>query len=401
MLRLSSPLPAIQGLGSDRLRFLGVITGGHFAIHWFHQLFPMILPSIKAALGLNDAQVGALTSAKQLASGLLDLPAGLLADSLVHHRPIILASAVIFMGLGYLVFGWVDSFLWALLAAGLVGVGVALWHPAAAACLSGKFPERRATALSLHGMGATIADSLTPVVAGALFVAFSWQGVLKAQLLTAFIIGAAVWWALLGVLADSRPSSSHSAKFGDIMDLIKNPVFIRVSAANSLMQMGRLVVLTFLPIYLQEHLGYSKLELGVYITLLHGMGMVSQPVLGFLSDRFGRRTVLVPSFFTLGLLYTLLVVAAPGIQLGLVVTAIGLFFYTLLNVTYAAVMDVAGSKIQASSYGLSSLVTQLIVLPVPIAAGLLIEVYGIASAFLLSGGFLFFGALVLMGLRTP
>jgi MFS family permease len=61
------------------------------------------------------------------------------------------------------------------------------------------------------------------------------------------------------------------------------------------------------------------------------MGIVSQPVLGFLSDRYGRKAVLLPSFLTRGFLYLLLTVAAPGIQLGLVITAIGIFFYTLLG----------------------------------------------------------------------
>jgi hypothetical protein len=43
------------------------VTGGHFAIHYFQQLFPVILPSVKGGLGLNDVQVGGLASARQLA----------------------------------------------------------------------------------------------------------------------------------------------------------------------------------------------------------------------------------------------------------------------------------------------------------------------------------------------
>ena len=59
------------------------------------------------------------------------------------------------------------------------------------------------------------------------------------------------------------------------------------------MQMGRIVIITFLPIYLQEHLGYSPFALGVYIALLHAMGIISQPILGYLSDRLGRKAVAV------------------------------------------------------------------------------------------------------------
>jgi hypothetical protein len=99
------------------------------------------------------------------------------------------------------------------------------------------------------------------------------------------------------------------------------------------------------------------------------------------------------------LLYLLLWIAAPGIQLGLVTAAIGIFFFTLGNITTAAVMDLAGTGIQASSFGLASSVTQILALPTPILAGFLIGSYGIGSAFLLSSASLFLAALVLAPLR--
>jgi len=165
------------------------------------------------------------------------------------------------------------------------------------------------------------------------------------------------------------------------------------------MQMGRVIVITFLPIYLQEHLGYSPFALGVYIALLHAMGTVSQPIMGHLSDRFGRKAVLFPSFVTLGLLFALLAVAAPGIPLGLVVGAIGLFYYTLLNITFAATMDVAGSELQATTYGLSSLLMQIATSPTPMVAGWLIGIYGIHSSFFVAAGLTLVGALLLLPLK--
>lgn len=399
MPKLPNFLIPIRELGSENLKLLSVITGGHFAVHWFQQLFPVVLPSVKAGLGLNDVQVGALTSARQMAQGTLNLPSGLLADSLVRHRALIMASSLMIMGLAYLLFGKAPAFVWALFAAGLVGLGSALWHPAAAATLSNRFPERRATALSVHGMGATSSDTITPLVMGALLVTFPWQDVLALQIVPAILVGFLVLHGLRGVFTGAGSQASRSAQIREIGKLARNPVFLTISAARGLTQMGRLVVLTFLPIYLQEHLGYSPFILGVHIMLLHAMGTISQPILGFLSDRFGRKAVLLPSFITLGLLFLLLAVAAAGIQLGLVITVIGIFFYTLMNITNAAVMDVAGSKIQATSYGLTSVLTQLFVIPTPILAGFLIGSYGIHSAFFLAGAFLLLAGLVISPLK--
>ena len=86
LLRLAKPLAVGRELGAGRVRLLAIITGGHFGIHWFQQLFPIVLPSLKAELGLSDVQVGALSSVRQLINGTMDLPCGTLADSLSRHQ---------------------------------------------------------------------------------------------------------------------------------------------------------------------------------------------------------------------------------------------------------------------------------------------------------------------------
>jgi len=397
--RLKNPLPSVQALGIDRVTLLAVITGGHFGIHWFQQLFPVVLPSIKAELRLSDVQVGALSSVRQLINGAMDLPCGILADSLARHRAPLLASALLSMGVGYTLMGITPLFAWLLVASGLVGLGTALWHPAAAASLSNSFPERRGTALSIHGMGATISDTVTPLAAGLLLVSVSWKSFLAVQIVPALVITLLVWVGLARQFSQAESPAVFSEHLRGMIALAKNSTFLGITLATSFMQMGRVVVITFLPIYLQEHLAYSPFALGVYIALLHAMGTISQPIMGHLSDRFGRKAVLFPSFIALGLLFALLAVAAPGISLGFVVAAIGLFFYTLLNITVAATMDVAGSKLQATSYGLSSFLMQIVTSPAPILAGWLIGIYGIHSSFLIAAALTISGGLLLLPLK--
>ena len=135
------------------------------------------------------------------------------------------------------------------------------------------------------------------------------------------------------------------------------------------------------------------------MALLHGMGIISQPILGIVADRFGRKRVLVPSYVVVGALYLLLPAAAPGWQLVLLMLAIGVLFYTLTNVTTAAVLDVAGAGVQASSMGLMSVFTQLIALPALIAGGWLAEQMGYGSTFIMSAAFMFAGAALMLPLR--
>src|SRR3990167_1865261 len=117
------------------------------------------------------------------------------------------------MGSAYLLMGAAPVFFWALFGSGLVGLGTSLWHPAATASLSNKFPERRATAIAIHGMGATIGDTLTPIGVGFLLVTFPWQIVLEMQIVPALLLAFLVLRGLAGLFADrksTRLNSSHS-----------------------------------------------------------------------------------------------------------------------------------------------------------------------------------------------
>lgn len=389
----------LRAIGRDRLTLLGYVTGGHFAVHWFIQLFPLILPPLKASLRLSHTQVGLLTTVRELTTGLTNLPAGLLADRLVRYRTAILSSAVLAFGLAYITFGLASGYLPALAAAGLVGVGIALWHPTAMASLSSRFPEHRATAFAVHGMGATVSDTLTPVVVGVLLALYPWQHLMALQLLLAVVLSVPLWLGLRGVFGAPAQAPAGGQQASGVGAFLRNPNFLGMALANGFMNTGRILVMTFFPLYVQENLGYGSTGLGAYYALLHVMGTVSQPILGYLSDRLGRKWVLLPAFLALGVLYALIPQVGPGVPLGVVVTLISLFFYTLTNITAAAIVDVAGSNIQATSLGITFLSNSLFTLPGPVIAGTLIGLYGMGSVFYLSGGLLLAAAAVVAPLR--
>lgn len=392
-------LTSLRALGRSRLIILGIITSGHSFVHWYMEIFPVILPSLKTGLGLNNVELGGLMTARQLVGGALTLPSGILADSWVRHRPLLLATAPVFMGTGYLLIGIIPTFAWALLGVSLVGLGNAVWHPAAVASLSSRFPEHRATAIAIHGMAASISNTVTPLIVGALLVYFHWTHIFEVQIIPALLVGLLVWRRLESVWSEAAPKPTRTTQIGQIAALARNPVFIGIILMRGFSRMARLVILTFLPVYLQHHLGYSPFWVGFYLMLLYAMGILSQPLLAILSDRIGRKRVLLPSFTILGTLYLLLRIAEPGLQLGLVIAAIGIFFFPLGNVLTAATMEVAASGIQASSFGLASLLAQLMALPAPVLAGFLISSHGIGSIFILSGTLLLSAALMVAFIR--
>ena len=384
-------------------RFLVSLSLGHTAIHWFQQLWPVIIPSIKTSLGINDVQLGTLTSIKQFTTGPLMLPAGMLADFFRKRTAVILAAAFLFLGGAYFLVSMASTFIWIIPGVALLGVGTALWHPAALGSISLRFPERRGSALAVHGVGASIGDTIAPIMIGLLIVTLAWQDVLKWHMIPALIAALLLWRFLSSYYKDyegTRPSMG--SYLADTKSLLRHRVVLAIMGVNVLTGMARLAILTFLPIYIVEDLEYTALGLGFFVGLLHMMGAVSQPAMGYLSDRFGRKAVLLPSLVIFGLLYLALSQAGSGIQLILVIGALGIFFYALeATVALAAVMDVASEKVQASSMGITSIFTQFLALPSPIIAGVLVTTYGTPSAFLFAGALTLLAALLLAAVHVP
>lgn len=377
-------------------------TLGHAAIHWFQQIYPVVIPSIKASFGLSDVQVGALSSVKQFTTGPFMLPAGILADFFRNGTALILAASFLSIGIAHLVVAYSPSYLWLLVTVGTLGIGTALWHPAAAAALSRRFPVNRGAALAAHGVGASVGDTIAPIAIGALLGVFTWQGLLQWHMIPALVIAVLLWKGLTPVYERERGvKPSVGSYWEDMKAFTKHPVVLGITGVNTLTAIGRVSVITFLPIYIKEDLGYSNFVLGVYIALLYAMGALSQPAMGHLSDRFGRKAVLLPSLVVFGLLYLALAAADGGVQLSLVIGALGLFFYGLATVTQAAVMDVASDRVQASTMGMTSIAGQLLTLPGPIIAGVLIGGFGTKSSFVFAGVTTLLSALLLMAVRIP
>ena len=381
---------------------LVALSSGHMAVHWYQQIWPMIIPSVKASLGLTNLQLGALASVKQFTTGPLMLPAGMLADFFRKRTAVILAAAFLFFGISHFLVALSPTFIRIIPGVALLGVGTALWHPAAIGSLSLRFPERRGSALAAHGVGASVGDTIAPIAIGFLLLTLTWQRLLEFQMIPALLI-ALLLWKGMGPMYRNQEASRPSigAFWGDAMSLLRHRVALAIIGVNVLTGMARLSIMTFLPIYIQDDLSYSALGLGFYWGLLHAMGAVSQPAMGYLSDRFGRKAVLLPSLLIFGLLYLALAVAAPGVQLILVIGALGLFFYALATVTQATVMDVASAKIQSSTMGIVGIFSQFLTLPSPVIAGFLVTRYGTPSSFIYAGALTLMAALLLAVIHVP
>ena len=385
----------------ERKFLLGTLTLGHTVIHWYQQMFPIFLPFIRADLGLSEVQVGGLMSAKQGASGLLTLPSGFAADAFNKYKAAILGSALAMGGCAYLVASIAPTYFWVLTFLVMLGAASALWHPSSVSTLSLQFADRRGTALALHGVGASVGDTVGPLCIGAMLLLVGWKDLAQWHMIPALILALLMWKTVRHHYSAGPGGLTRRAYFAGIKGIFARPTIFMVMIASSFVGIARLSVTTFLPLYLAEEMGYDSFWLGFHWALLYAMGIFSQPLMGILSDRFSRKTVLLPSFATMGLLYLLLPTPDGGFLLALIIGTMGLFFYGTGNIATAAVLDVASEHVQGTTQSFMTLFQQVVTLPAPIIAGYVVSQFGYSIVFYYSSALLFSAATVWAFIRIP
>ena len=378
--------------GTGRFIISG-LAGGHGVFHWFHQSFLVMLPEVQAALNLSALSVGAITATREYTSGAVTLPGGLMADMLRRHWGLILAGCMGLFGIGWLLIGTLPSYPMLLVGIAIVAMAASMWHLPAMASLSQHFTQRRGTALSFHGIGGNVGDAVGPIVTGALLGVLAWHRVLSVYAAVPLFLTFLVFWAYkdLGRAgAVESPSESMAprlkAQLGLMTELLRHPPLMGIALVEGLRGMAFLAFITFLPLYFNDEVGMSKLVRGLHFGLLQGAGIVFTPILGYVSDRAGRKLVLVPALAILCLLSVLMVPYGEGIALTAIVGALGIFLYSDQPILTAAALDMAGPDSAATTLGVLSLARFGLSAVSPLIAGALYQGIGFDAVLYYAAG---------------
>ncbi len=352
---------------------------GHSVFHWVIQSFVVVLPEIQAAFNLSGIGVGGALSAREIASGLVSLPGGIVVDVLRRYWGPLLATCLASAALGSLAMGLSPAYPLLLVGMAVVAASHSLWHLPAQASLSHHFPERRGLALSFHGVGGSIGDVVGPLATGALLAVLTWRGLLN-------IYGAVpIFLALLAFflfrhIGRPRGPADTTVSITERVDITKqlfrNPVLWGLTVVRGLRGMALVALVTVLPLYLANDLDLSPFSRGFHIGLLIAVGLVAKPLAGHLSDRLGRRQVLVPGLVWSCLMSLALVPYTEGVLLTLVIAALGLFLYPDQPIVVASVFDVVGREVANTGMGLVSCIAFFMSAGSSLLAGGLYEAYG-------------------------
>ena len=178
--------------------------------------------------------------------------------------------------------------------------------------------------------------------------------------------------------------ASLRAYFLSLFGLLKNRVLLLLILTTALRSAGEAGVSGFLPLYLRDELEYSATTVAIMLSAAQVAGIVSQPVMGYLSDRIGRKPVLVVGTGLVMLSAFALRFARPGAELFASVMVRGALSFSLHHIFIAAALDASLGATQSTVvsliYGSGFLGTIS-----PYIAGLFADEYGIKSAFVYGG----------------
>lgn len=379
-----------QAAPRKTFREVWLITIGHGLTHWYPATFYLLLPLIGNELGLSYSQIGLIMTCQYIASAVANIPGGVLVDT-VGRKGLLMAVSLFWIGFPYLLIGFTHSYLMLLACVALVGFGNSLWHPTAIPTLGERFPDRKGLALSLHGMGGNVGDALAPIAIGALLALFTWREVVVMNVVPGLVV-ALLMFVFLGTLrlgatkGDKTPDGAAYAQslanyLGGLRKLFKNRALVLLSTGSAFRTLTQTALLTFLPVFLANEMGYSPFWVGACLFALQAAGFAAAPLAGHLSDRMGRRSILMGSMLTTGVVLVFMAIAGDSPAFIALIALLGFFLYATRPVIQAWLLETTPKNMGGSSIGILFGAQALGASIGPLLGGMIADRHGLLATF--------------------
>jgi MFS family permease len=372
------------------LRELWLITIGHSLTHWYPATFYLLLPLIGKELGLSYSQIGLIMTCQYIAAAVANIPGGIVTDT-VGRKGVLMAVSLFWVGFPYLLMGFTHSYLMLLACVSLVGFGNSIWHPTAIPTLGLRYPERKGYVLSLHGMGGNVGDACAPVVVGLLLSVFTWREVVVLNVVPGLLTSVAILMFLgtLQLAPKKKAAGDHAApanqRFADyiagVKKLFVNRSLILLSTCSSFRSMTQSALLTFLPLYLANEMGYSSVWVGGCMFALQAAGFAATPVAGHFSDTMGRRSIMMSTMLASAVVLVMMAFAGGSVWFIALVAVLGFFMYASRPVIQAWMLESTPRNLGGTSIGILFGAQAVGSAIGPLLGGMIADQYGLLSAF--------------------
>jgi sugar phosphate permease len=313
---------------------------------------PLLLPLIREDLGISFTQAGLISVAATLAYGLMQIPAGYLADRLGPGRPFF--AGLLGWSAMCLAFGMVHAYWLALLMLLAGGAFRALLFAPGLALLASWFPPgRRATAMSLFMLGGFTGSIVLALAGPVLAERYGWRAAFIA--FAAMGIGAAL---LFGAFAGDRPQAQPARRVApaEVLRLARFPIMWVCSG----LQFVRFTVTTafnfWLPSLLVADRGLSVQAAGLVMAMSAALMAPSSTLGGYVSDRLRNPPLVIGAALAILAGTNALLAAVESIPLLLLVVAVhSVFLQFYFGPLFVVPMEALGPRYAGTATGFGNL----------------------------------------------
>lgn len=279
---------------TERPNLLIMVTCGLLTslvvIAFARMAYGVILPPMRADLGLSYQQAGVLGTITALGYLLFVLAGGVAAARFGAKPTIVFGLVSVALGFAGLT---VASHYWLLLGLmALLGFGTAFSFAPMVSLLATWYPEKRGLVIGLMtsgvGMGMLLVGALVPVMTS-LFGDNGWR--ISWGIFCAVAVIVAV---LITVFAKDPPrlaTSSESPPSDDKWLIYRNHRVITVAAVYGIIGVTYIVQAIFMISFMVEE-GHAESTAGAFMAMMGLMSIAAGPLWGWLSDHWGRGNAL-------------------------------------------------------------------------------------------------------------
>jgi len=365
-----------QQIGTFQSGGVLVISIAHFIHDIYTSFLAPLLPFIIEKLSLNLTQAGLLTTVMQIPA-LINPYIGKLADRISVRYFIILAPTVTAVPMSLL--GIVPSYGVMLILLFVTGISVSLFHvpaPVMVYRLSGKHTGR---GMSFFMTGGELARTLGPISIIAIVSLLGFEGYYPVM-----FVGMAVsaWMFIkfkdMPVTIEQKKKSSIRKPWSDLKH-----IFVPLTAILVTRGFMHAVASAFLPIYITQKTGNLWLA-GISLSVLEGAGVAGIMTTGPLSDKFGRKNLLLFSLTCAPLGLFLFIYSAGWLRFAaLIFTG-----FTLLSTTpvMLAMIQENARTGKSAANGLFMMISFLARSAVVVIVGFIADKIGLEKTYLISAG---------------
>ena len=293
------------------------ISFSHFLNDTMQSLIASVYPILKDAYALNFAQIGMITLAFQFTASLLQPVVGHITDK--KAQPFSLAVGMGSTFIGLLLLSVAGTYPAILIAAALVGLGSAVFHPESARIARLASGGRYGFAQSVFQLGGSFGTSMGPLLAALIVVPFgqpsiAWFSTIAfLAILILWRIG--LWYRpLIANKKAIRPAAHPDAPSG-------RRVAVALAVLVALLFSKQLYVSSlssYYIFYLIDRFGVSTQAAQIYLFVFLAANAAGAFIGGPIGDRFGRKLVLW--FSVLGALPFTLALPYAGLYASAVLT---------------------------------------------------------------------------------